>query len=152
MRGRVPILSLAVTDLGCPSGPRGTSAPRCRVMRRLASILAAALTTHACASSPAAGPPPSCSPTEAGAKFALGTFGVMDKMADECATGTDIRACNPANYVLGPIVIAMVAPLLFAVGTMDDGVQRHQCPPGATPAKEYEGTSADVSVELERGR
>ena len=146
MRGRVPILSLAVTDPGCPSEPHGVRVPRCRAMRRLASILAVALTTHACASSPAAGSPPSCSPTEAGAKFALGTFGVMDKMADECATGTDIRACNPANYVLVPIVIAMVAPLLFAVGTMDDGVQRHQCPPGAAPAKEANASALEALV------
>ena len=137
-------------DAGCTAG---TVSLGCRAMRRLASVLAVALTTHACASSQTAGPPPSCSRTEAGAKFALTGFDTMGKMADECGDGKGILVtCFPGTYVYGAMASALAAPMLFVIGSTSDTVQRYQCRPVATPEKATEGTSADVPVALRVGR
>ena len=67
-----------------------------------------------------------CGRLEATGQALLSFTDLMGDMADDCARGY-VLACNPANYVLMPIVGIIFAPFGIALGLLSDGAKNHYC-------------------------
>ena len=67
-----------------------------------------------------------CGRIEAAAANSVVPFTVIGDMAKDCENG-DVLACNPANYVLAPIIGIIYAPFGFLIGLTSSEVENYHC-------------------------
>ena len=91
----------------------------------------------------------SCGRVEAAADFSMVFFNMMDDMAKDCISGSDVWACNPANYVLAPIAGVVFAPMGFLIGLSSEEAEAHYCGnrPRASPALQPEDPAQEPPTQ-----
>ncbi len=67
-----------------------------------------------------------CGRIDAAAANSIVPFKLMGKLAKDCENG-DLFACNPANYVMAPIIGVIYAPFGFLIGLTSSEVENYHC-------------------------